>query len=230
MDFEVIYEDNSIIVVNKPQNIPTQADESGDKDMLSMVKEYVKEKYNKPGNVFIGLVHRLDRPTGGVMVFARNSKSASRLSDQIRNGEFDKTYYAITKSVPNPKQSRIVTYLKKDVKNNIARIVPMLEDGAKRAELEYKVLETYDNMALVKVNLFTGRGHQIRAQLASIKCPIVGDQKYDTNSIKANLHLFAVELKFNHPVSGEKMVFRVFPPEDKPLWNKFHLEKYLSLK
>ncbi len=230
MDFEVIYEDNSIVVVNKPQNIPTQEDESGDKDMLTMVKEYIKEKYNKPGNVFIGLVHRLDRPTGGVMVFARNSKSASRLSEQIRNGEFDKTYYAITKAIPNPSQSRIVTYLKKDAKNNIARIVPMLEEGAKRAELEYKVLETYENMALVKVNLFTGRGHQIRAQLASIKCPIVGDQKYDSNAIKANLHLFAVELKFNHPISGEKMVFRVFPPEDKPLWNKFHLEKFLSLK
>jgi len=230
MDFEVIYEDNSIIVVNKPQNIPTQADSSGDKDMLTMIKEYIKEKYNKPGNVFIGLVHRLDRPTGGVMVFARNSKAASRLSEQIRNGEFDKTYFAVTKAIPHPKQSKIVTYLKKDEKNNIARIVPMLEDGAKRAELEYKVLETYDKMALVKVNLFTGRGHQIRAQLASIKCPIVGDQKYDPNAIKANLHLFAVELSFLHPVSKEKMVFRVFPPEQKDLWSKFNLEKYLSLK
>ena len=230
MDIEVIYEDNSIIVVNKPQNIPTQADESGDKDMLTMVKEYVKEKYNKPGNVFIGLVHRLDRPTGGVMVFARNSKSASRLSEQIRNGDFDKTYFAITKAIPSPASSRIVTYLKKDTKANMAKIVPMLEEGAKRAELEYKVLETFDTMALVKVNLMTGRGHQIRAQLASIKCPIVGDQKYDQNAIKANLHLFAVELKFNHPISGERMVFRVFPPEDKPLWNKFHLGKFLSLK
>ncbi|MBQ9790531.1 MAG: RNA pseudouridine synthase, partial [Clostridia bacterium] len=166
----------------------------------------------------------------GVMVFARNSKSASRLSEQIRNGDFDKTYFAITKAIPSPASSRIVTYLKKDTKANMAKIVPMLEEGAKRAELEYKVLETFDTMALVKVNLMTGRGHQIRAQLASIKCPIVGDQKYDQNAIKANLHLFAVELKFNHPISGERMVFRVFPPEDKPLWNKFHLGKFLSLK
>ena len=231
MDIEVIYEDNSIIVVNKPQNIPTQADESGDKDMLTMVKEYVKEKYNKPGNVFIGLVHRLDRPTGGVMVFARNSKSASRLSEQIRNGDFDKTYFAITKAIPSPASSRIVTYLKKDTKANMAKIVPMLEEGAKRAELEYKVLETFDTMALVKVNLMTGRGHQIRAQLASIKCPIFGDQKYDQNAIKANLHLFAVELKFNHPISGERMVFRVFPPEDKPLLMPFHqLKLHLLLQ
>lgn len=227
---EVIYEDNSIIVVNKPQNVPSQEDATKDKDMLTMVKEYVKEKYNKPGNVFIGLVHRLDRPTGGVMVFARNSKSAARLSQQIKDGEFEKTYYAITKGVPNPERSRIVSYLKKDEKSNKVRIVPMLEEGAKRAELEYNVLEKKDGYALVKVNLFTGRGHQIRVQLSLIKCPIVGDQKYDESAIKSNLHLYAVELKLNHPISGEKMVFRVFPPEDKPMWNKFHLEKYLSLK
>jgi len=227
---EVIYEDNSVIVVSKPQNIPSQADSSNDKDMLTMVKEYVKEKYNKPGNVFIGLVHRLDRPTGGVMVFARNSKAASRLSEQIRNGEFEKTYFAVTKGVPNIAHTRLVTYLKKDEKNNIARIVPMSEEGAKKAELEYTVLEKVDGYALVKVNLFTGRGHQIRAQLASIKCPIVGDQKYDLTAEKTNLHLYAVELKFNHPISGQKMVFKVYPPEDKVHWNKFHLEKYLNLK
>ena len=115
---EVIYEDNSIIVVSKPQNVPSQEDASNDKDMLTMVKEYVKEKYNKPGNVFIGLVHRLDRPTGGVMVFARNSKSASRLSEQIRNGEFEKTYFAVTKGIPAVEHTRLTTYLKKDEKNN----------------------------------------------------------------------------------------------------------------
>jgi len=227
---EVIYEDNSIIVVNKPQNVPSQEDASKDKDMLTMVKEYIKEKYNKPGNVFIGLVHRLDRPTGGVMVFARNSKAASRLSEQIRNGDFEKTYLAVTKGVPSIPHTRLITYLKKDEKNNIARIVPMSEEGAKKAELEYTVLEKQEGHALLSVKLFTGRGHQIRAQLASIKCPIVGDQKYDDNAIKANLHLYAVELKLNHPISGERMVFRVFPPEDKQMWNKFNLEKHLSLK
>ena len=227
---EVIYEDNTVVVVNKPQNIPSQEDSSKDKDMLTMVKEYVKEKYNKPGNVFIGLVHRLDRPTGGVMVFARNSKSASRLSEQIKNGDMEKTYFAVTKGIPSIPHTMLVTYLKKDEKNNIARIVPMSEEGAKKAELEYTVLETIDGYALLKVKLFTGRGHQIRAQLSSIKCPIVGDQKYDSDAEKTNLHLYAVELKFNHPTSGQKMVFKVYPPEDKPVWNKFHLEKYLNLK
>ena len=227
---EVIYEDNTVVVVNKPQNIPSQEDSSKDKDMLTMVKEYVKEKYNKPGNVFIGLVHRLDRPTGGVMVFARNSKSASRLSEQIKNGDMEKTYFAVTKGIPSIPHTRLVTYLKKDEKNNIARIVPMSEEGAKKAELEYTVLETIDGYALLKVKLFTGRGHQIRAQLSSIKCPIVGDQKYDSDAEKTNLHLYAVELKFNHPTSGQKMVFKVYPPEDKPVWNKFHLEKHLNLK
>lgn len=227
---EILYEDNSIIVVQKPQNVPTQADESGDKDMLTMVKEYVKEKYNKPGNVFIGLVHRLDRPTGGVMVFARNTKSASRLSEQIKNGDFEKTYFCVTKGVPAQKQSKIVSYLKKDEKNNIVKIVPMLESGAKKAELEYEVLEKHGDFALLKIKLMTGRGHQIRVQLSNIKCPIFGDQKYGGESMeKANLHLFAVELKFNHPISGERMVFRVFPPEDKPVWNKFNIEKYLMI-
>ena len=227
---EIIYEDNAIVVVNKPQNIPSQEDSSKDKDLLTMVKEYVKEKYNKPGNVFIGLVHRLDRPTGGVMVFARNSKAAARLSKQIQDGEFEKTYFAVTKGIPSVPHTRLVTYLKKDEKNNKAKIVPMSEEGAKRAELEYTVLETVEGYALLKVKLFTGRGHQIRAQLSSIKCPIVGDQKYDTNAQKTNLHLFAVELAFNHPTSGQKMVFKVYPPEDKGVWDKFHLEKYLNLK
>ena len=227
---EVIYEDNAIVVVNKPQNVPSQEDASKDKDLLTMVKEYVKEKYNKPGNVFIGLVHRLDRPTGGVMVFARNSKSASRLSKQIQDGDFEKTYFAVVKGVPAVEHTRLVTYLKKDEKNNKAQIVPMSEDGAKRAELEYTVLEKCDGYSLLKVNLFTGRGHQIRAQLSSIKCPIVGDQKYDVNAQKTNLHLYAVELKFNHPTTGQKLVFKVYPPEDKGVWSKFHLEKHLNLK
>ena len=142
----VLYEDNQVIVVIKPQNMPSQADSSGDRDLLSEVKSYIKEKYNKQGEAFIGLVHRLDRPTGGVMVFARNSKSASRLCEQLKSGQMKKTYYAITETAPKDRTGTIVNYLKKDEKNNIVKIVPQSEVGAKRAELHYKVLQSGDKV------------------------------------------------------------------------------------
>lgn len=228
---EILYEDNHIIVVLKPHNVPSQEDESKDKDMLTMVKEYVKEKYNKPGNVYIGLVHRLDRPTGGVMVFARTSKAASRLSEQFRNGEAEKTYFAITKGDLKLKQTKLVNYLLKDEINNKVKVVPMSTQGAKRAELEYEELDTKENLHLLKVKLGTGRGHQIRVQLSTIGSPIYGDQKYGGEEMpKANLNLFAVELKFYHPTTKDKMVFRAYPPEDKMAWNKFNLEKYLAIQ
>ena len=226
---EILYEDNHIIVVHKPQGVPSQPDESGDKDMLSMVKEYIKEKYNKPGNVFVGLVHRLDRPTGGVMVFAKNSKSAARLAEQMASGDFEKTYYAITNGVPASKNSTLVNYLKKDEAQNKVRIVPQTEEGAKRAELEYQVLEKKDDYALLKIKLLSGRGHQIRVQLANIKCPLVGDNKYG-NGEKVMLNLYAVSLSFFHPTTKQKLVFRVYPPEDKLAWNKFNFEKYLNIR
>lgn len=226
---EILFEDNHIIVVHKPQGVPSQPDESGDKDMLTMVKEYIKEKYNKPGNVFVGLVHRLDRPTGGVMVFAKNSKSAARLAEQMASGDFEKTYYAITNGVPASKNSTLVNYLKKDEAQNKVRIVPQTEEGAKRAELEYQVLEKKDDYALLKIKLLSGRGHQIRVQLANIKCPLVGDNKYGKGE-KVMLNLYAVSFSFLHPTTKEKMVFRVYPPEDKLAWNKFNFEKYLSIR
>lgn len=226
---EILFEDNHIIVVHKPQGVPSQADESGDKDMLTMVKEYIKEKYNKPGNVFVGLVHRLDRPTGGVMVFAKNSKSASRLCEQIKTGEFDKTYFAVVNgSMPNV-AGRLVNYLKKDEKQNKVSIVPKLEEGAKKAELEYKVLARTDKYSLLKIKLYSGRSHQIRVQLANAKCSIVGDNKYGKGE-KVLLNLYAVELGFVHPVSKQKMVFRVYPPETLEAWKNFKLENYLGLK
>ncbi|MDD4110808.1 MAG: RluA family pseudouridine synthase [Clostridia bacterium] len=142
-DLEVIYEDNHIVVVIKPQNIPTQEDESKDMDMLTLVKEYIKIKYNKPGKVYIGLVHRLDRPTGGLLVFARTSKAASRLSEQIKNGEFDKRYLTILNGVPNERTKKLENYLKKDERTNIVKIVTRSEEGAKKAELIYNVIDTY---------------------------------------------------------------------------------------
>lgn len=227
---DILYEDNHVIVVLKPQNVPSQADESGDKDMLTMVKEYIKEKYNKPGNVYVGLVHRLDRPTGGVMVFAKTSKAAARLTEQFKNKEAEKTYFAVVCGTLKAKQTKLVNYLLKDEKNNIVKVVPMATTGAKRAELDYTVLEEKDGFSLLKVKLETGRGHQIRVQLSTIGNPIYGDQKYGKNMPKANLNLFAVELKFKHPTTGDTMVFRAYPPENLKAWNLFDLEKYLSLK
>lgn len=227
---DILYEDNHVIVVLKPQNVPSQADESGDKDMLTMVKEYIKEKYNKPGNVYVGLVHRLDRPTGGVMVFAKTSKAAARLTEQFKNKEAEKTYFAVVCGTLKAKQTKLVNYLLKDEKNNIVKVVPMATTGAKRAELDYTVLEEKDGFSLLKVKLETGRGHQIRVQLSTIGNPIYGDQKYGKDMPKANLNLFAVELKFKHPTTGDTMLFRAYPPENLKAWNLFDLEKYLSLK
>ena len=225
---EILFEDNHIIVVKKEQNIPSQADSSGDKDMLSMVKEYIKEKYSKPGNVYVGLVHRLDRPTGGVMVFAKTSKAASRLSEQVQNGTLEKKYMAVTVGVPRERHGRLVHFLKKNEKENMVEIVPQLTEGAKRAELEYSVLDTKADYALVEVKLFTGRSHQIRVQLKALGCPIFGDQKYGGPAMKkADLNLFATELRFEHPTTKEKMVFRVYPPEEKLAWKLFRLDPFL---
>ena len=223
----VLYEDNQVIVALKPHNVPTQADASGDKDMLSMVKDYVKEKYNKEGDAFIGLVHRLDRPTGGIMVFARNSKSAGRLSQQFASREIKKTYYAVLSKVPQAKSGHLVHNLKKDEKENIVTIVPLSEEGAKKAELDYKVLQIENENALVEVNPLTGRGHQIRVQFAGINCPLFGDNKYGKDKTKSskNLGLWAGRLEFYHPTTKEKMVFAC-PPEKVLPWSNFYLEKY----
>ena len=224
----ILYEDNHIIVVIKPQNVTSQEDRTKDKDMLSLVKEYIKEKYNKEGNVFVGLVHRLDRPTGGIMIFAKTSKAASRLSEQIRDNKIDKTYYAVTSSLPKDKQKELENYLKKDEKNNIVKIVPRSEAGAKHAKLYYKVLQTRNDHALVEVKLLTGRSHQIRVQFAGINCPLVGDGKYgrDKEVSSTNLGLWAGRIEFTHPVTKQKMIFAYPPPADKEPWSQFYLEKY----
>lgn len=225
----VLYEDNQIVVVIKPQNVPTQADESGDMDMLSMVKAYIKEKYNKEGEAFIGLVHRLDRPTGGVMVFARNSKSAKRLSQQFQTHDVEKVYYAITNGVVKIKNQTLVNYVKKDEKENIVKIVPMGESGAKKAELVYNVLEDNGKESLLQVQILTGRSHQIRLQLANIGFSLVGDVKYGKEKGRSGaLGLWAGKLSFIHPTTKEKMTFLACPNEEIAPWNKFKLEKYLT--
>ncbi len=228
-DLIVLYEDNQVIVVVKPQNIPTQADKSDDLDLLTMVKNYVKEKYDKPGEAFIGLVHRLDRPTGGVMVFARTSKAAARLCEQIKSGDFEKKYLAVTVGHPRDRRGRLENYLIKDETNNMVRIVPARVEGAKAAILDYNVLETNDKISLIDIKLITGRSHQARVQMAGLNCPIFGDAKYGGAVVKGSkLALWAYSLRFLHPVTKEIMVFKVFPPEGTP-WKYFAVEKYINV-
>ena len=226
MALNIAYEDNHIIVVVKPQNIPTQEDESKDKDLLTMVKEYIKEKENKPGNVYVGLIHRLDRPTGGVMVFAKTSKAASRLSEQMKNGEFHKTYLAVINGKPREKRAKLVNYLLKNARTNTVQVVPELTTNAKRAELEYEILEARDKVSLAKINLQTGRSHQIRVQMKNIGCPVYGDVKYGGDILAKghNLALWAYELRFIHPTTKENMTFKVYPPEDMVPWKVFNLD------
>ena len=226
---KVLYEDNAIIVVIKPHNQPSQEDESGDVDLLSEVKSYIKEKYNKPGEAFVGLVHRLDRPTGGIMVFAKNSKSAGRLSKQIQEHTTRKVYYTVVDGEIRAESGTLVNYLKKDEKNNIVKIVTQSEDGAKKAELQYKVLERSGNLSLLEVELKTGRSHQIRVQLNGIGLPIFGDMKYNqkaSGKVKGNLALWAGRLEFHHPITKERMVFVAPPDSTKEPWKRFYVEKY----
>lgn len=225
-ELNVVYEDNHIIVVIKPQNIPTQEDESKDKDLLTMVKEYIKEKENKPGNVYVGLVHRLDRPTGGVMVFAKTSKSASRLTQEMHTDDFKKRYLAVVVGKPKESRGRLVNFLLKNPRTNTVQIVPELTTNAKRAELTYEVLDAKEKVSLVDIQLLTGRSHQIRVQMKNIGCPVYGDVKYGGDSLAKghNLALWAYELKFVHPTTKENMTFKCYPPEDIIPWKVFNLD------
>ncbi|MBQ9276405.1 MAG: RluA family pseudouridine synthase [Clostridia bacterium] len=233
-DLNIVFEDNHLLVVVKPVDVPCQADESGDPDMLTLLKQYLVEKYNKPGDAYLGLVHRLDRPTGGVMVFAKTSKAASRLSEAIKNGEVDKKYFAILEGVPRYKADKLTCYLKKFPDTNTVKVVPALSEGAKYAELDYKVLNTKTvegkgDFALVSVNLVTGRGHQIRVQMQNMGTPILGDKRYGTGRFPSlPLCLWATELRFAHPVGGQELVFRVYPPEEAG-WNLFDYTPYLAV-
>ncbi len=204
----ILYEDNHIIVVVKQFNIPVQEDSSKDLDMLTIIKNYIKEKYNKPGNVYLGLVHRLDRPASGVMVFAKTSKAASRLSDQIRKNEVKKTYLAVVHG--NIKEEdTLINYISKDNKTNSSYID---NKNGKESILSYNRLK-YDkenDLSLVKVNLKTGRHHQIRLQMSNINHPLYGDQRYGKED-KKQLALFAYKLEFIHPVSKETLTFSYLP-------------------
>jgi 23S rRNA pseudouridine1911/1915/1917 synthase len=216
----ILFEDNHLIVVVKEPNIPMQEDESKDLDLLNMIKDYLRVKYNKPGNIYVGLVHRLDRPVGGVVVFAKTSKAASRLSEAIRTRMIDKEYLAIVEGKLSS-EGTLTDTLKKDTRLNTTKVVEDDDPEGKLAQLEYRVISTKENLSLVKIKLLSGRSHQIRVQFASRNHPIWGDARYNPGSKPGQqIALWAVSLSFPHPVTKEKMTFTSEPPNTHP-WNRF---------
>ncbi len=226
--FEILYEDNHIIVAEKPQNMIIAGDKTGDESMHEILKQYVKEKYNKPGEAYLGLVHRLDRPAGGLAVFARTSKAAARLTEQLKTNDLKRTYYCVVRGVPKNPADRLINYLKKDESENTVRVVPQSVEGAKKAILNYKLLQTIQTnegpLSLIQVQLETGRSHQIRVQMAHMGCPLWGDQRYGFNVNKKGqqLALYAVKLRLIHPTKKDSMQFICYPPEISP-WTAFNL-------
>lgn len=216
---KVLYEDNHLLGIEKPVNVPVQEDSSKDKDLLTMGKEYLKEKYQKPGNVYLGLVHRLDRPVGGAMIFAKTSKAASRLSDSIRTNKMHKIYYAVVEG--NTKDhDKLVDYLYKDERTNMVRVVN--EKQGKYCALEYETLERRNGLSLVKIHLETGRSHQIRVQFSSRNMPLVGDMRYNRSGKKCQIALWATKLSFPHPTTKEIITLHSMPPKNWP-WNEFEV-------
>lgn len=210
---KVIYEDNHIIVVEKPVNIPSQGDKTGDIDMLTIIKDYLKGKYNKPGNVYLGLIHRLDRPVGGVMVFAKTSKAAARLSEQVREKIFQKTYLVVVNGKMEAEKGYLEDYLLKNERNNISKVVKEGTKNSKYASLDYEVIRYNEeiNLSALKIDLHTGRHHQIRVQLSSRDHSIYGDQKYGGRGHGKQIALWAYSLKIQHPITKEEMVFKSVP-------------------
>ena len=215
-NLQILHEDNHIIIVNKRAGDITQGDKTGDTPLSEVVKQYIKEKYNKPSNVYLGVVHRLDRPTSGVIVFAKTSKSLERLNKMLREKTINKTYWAIVKNKPQPEQDTLVNYLKKNPKNNKSTAFKTEFEGSKKAILHYKVIKELDSYYLLEIDLETGRHHQIRCQLSSIGSYIKGDLKYGAkrSNKDGSIHLHARKIEFTHPVSKETIVVIAPTPED----------------
>ena len=206
-NLQVLFEDNHIIIINKRSGDITQGDKTGDKPLSDVVKKYVKEKYNKAGNVFLGVVHRLDRPTSGVIIFARTSKALERLNKMLRDKLIQKTYWAVVKDRPQKEKDTLINFLKKNPKNNKSSVYAKEIEGSKKAILHYQTVKKLDNYSLLEVDLETGRHHQIRAQLSAIGFPIKGDLKYGFNRSNkdGSIHLHAKKIEFIHPVTKEKI-------------------------
>ncbi len=216
---DIVYEDNHIIVVNKHSGEIVQGDKTGDKPLVETVKEYLKEKYAKPGNVFLGIPHRLDRPVSGLVIFAKTSKALSRLSTMFRDGEIHKTYWAITKNTPTPSEGTLTNWLTRNEKQNKSYAYDREVPNAKKAILKYKTLTRSQNYTLLEINLLTGRHHQIRCQLGHIGCPIKGDLKYGAqrSNTDGSISLLSHHVDFIHPVSKEHISLTSPLPEDN-LW------------
>lgn len=219
---EILYEDNHLLIVNKRSGDIVQGDKTGDRPLSELMKLYLKEKYNKPGNVFLGVVHRLDRPATGIVIFARTDKALTRLNNLFKERNIHKTYWAVVKDLPAKTTDTLIHFLKKNEKLNKSFIFPANDSGASRAELKYTVIGHSTNYHLLEVELITGRHHQIRVQLASIGCPIKGDLKYKAqrSNQDGSIHLHARKVEFIHPVTQEQLSIIAPTPEDA-VWNSF---------
>lgn len=220
---KLLYEDNHLIVAIKPSGILSQEDSTKDPDMLNIIKKYLVSKYNKKGDAFLGLLHRLDRPVSGVMIFAKTSKCASRISEQIRNKEVQKKYLAIVHGKPIKLEGELSGYIKKDKVTNISEYTknPIDPENYKKAVLEYKTIKSIENLSLIEINLITGRSHQIRLQLSDINIPIFGDRKYSSYKDNSQIALFAYKIRIAHPITKEFIEFVGEPPNEYP-WNLFN--------
>ena len=219
-NLQILHEDNHIIVINKRVGDIVQGDKTGDKPLSDVVKEYIKDKYNKPGEVFLGVVHRLDRPTTGIVVFARTSKALTRMNELFSNRETQKTYWAIVKNKPSNSEDKLVHFLKRNEKNNTSKAHIKEVPDSKIASLDYKIIATLQNYFALEIHLHTGRHHQIRAQLSAIGSPIKGDLKYgfDRSNPDGGIHLHARKLVFIHPVSKENIEI-IAPTPNDVIWN-----------
>lgn len=219
-NLQVLHEDNHLIIINKRAGDIVQGDKTGDKPLSDIVKEYIKDKYNKPGNVFLGTVHRLDRPTSGIVIFAKTSKALERLNKMLRDKTIKKTYWAVVKGTPKKKSETLVNFLKKNPKNNKSFAYQKEVNGSKKSILHYNVLKTLNNYTLLEVDLETGRHHQIRCQLSHIGLPIKGDLKYGFNRSNkdGSIHLHAQKISFTHPVSKDLILIQAPTPID-PIWD-----------
>lgn len=219
-NLQILHEDNHLIVVNKRVGDIAQGDTSGDKPLPDVIKEHLKEKYNKPGEVFLGVVHRLDRPTSGIVVFAKTSKALTRMNELFSSRETQKTYWAVVKNKPPKEEDTLVHFIKRNQQNNTSKAHLKEVPESKKASLSYKIIAKLDHYFVLEIELHTGRHHQIRAQLQTIGCPIKGDLKYgfDRSNPDGGIHLHAKKLCFIHPVSKEKIEL-IAPTPNDVIWN-----------